>query len=434
MAPRRESFGLDHKVIQTLKLGRLTGVSRIPVVAGDSISFSTSMFVRMNNLRRAVPFDLRTDIYGFFVPYRFTYPTLYQALQAGRDANAGEAPHTNINNAGVQCLLMNNSAGASVPEHLLADYVSIFNHYFKDPHDADMVESALNPVANATDEQLVTARFGALCGALKTMHTTALQAPGVTEGKIPITVEDAASNQYSLDVSQLPRASAEWRDGQWRDWTAVRYEELHKQYFGIESPASQNVRPYYLGCKKDWMSSTDIDGTAGDQFGSVVGKLVGSARFRIPRRFMREHGTLWVLMVVRPSPVFTYARQYLDNPSNFRDYKKLWSVPEARKELPIDWTLEEAFWDGAANTRLGAIPFNQWYRAHPSYASSLLSEEDQGWEGRPSPTSGRSSGYVQNYDDVFATLRGGHGKFFALNRVMVNRIVGDVIESVVPRV
>ena len=85
MAPRRESFGLDHKVIQTLKLGRLTGVSRIPVVAGDSISFSTSMFVRMNNLRRAVPFDLRTDIYGFFVPYRFTYPSLYQALQAGRD-------------------------------------------------------------------------------------------------------------------------------------------------------------------------------------------------------------------------------------------------------------------------------------------------------------------------------------------------------------
>lgn len=443
MSQRRNSrslWDLSHKVIQLLRVGRLQTIMRIPVLAGDSLSGSVSAFIRMNNLRRAVPFDLRADIWGFFVPYRFEYENLHDTLQAERDATSTEVPSLTLADH-IPAVLVNGAATQTIPKHLVTDYLRVWAHYFRDPHDGNdpdavPADTTLNRAyqtgAGTDDDPHVfhpEPRFGVRIGALKTFHSAMMQKPPRTES-IPIDVVDASANSYALNVTKIPGAMAQWRQDTVQDWTAARFEDLHKALFGVSPPVELEKVPDYLGCSKRWLSSIDIDGTAGAELGDVVGKLTGAVTWKLPRKFFREHGTLWVMMGLRPHPVFTQAKHYLDNVSRFREFNSLWGTPVGAKELPRQVDLGDIFWDGGSSVTAGYMPSQQFYRTHPSYSHIDMSETDTGWEGRSTPTTGREMQYNPSYDDVFATLRGGHGKVFCLNRVQARRLVPDSMESI----
>lgn len=338
-------------------------------------------------------------------------------------------------------MLVNGAATQTVPRHVVSDYARIWAHYFRDPHsvsdpDSELALNTINklystPALKRDDPPTIdpTPRFGLRAGALKTYHTAIMQhaPPGQS---IPIDVVDASANEYSLDVTKIPGAAARWRQETVEEWTSARFEDLYSSLFGVAPPVELEKVPMYLGASKQWLSSIDIDGTAGSDFGSVVGKLTGQAQWGLPRKFFKEQGTVWVLATLRPHPVFTQAKHYLDNVARFREFSTLWGTKIAERELPRSVNLDEIFWNGASNTRAGYVPSQQHYRTHPSFSHIDLDESDTGWEARDTPLTGAASQLTPPYEDVFATLRGGHGKLFCLNRFSVRRLVGDVMGSI----
>ena len=426
----RGVWDLSHKVMQAMKIGRLTTVCRIPTLPGDSLSGRVDVFFRANPLRRPVPFDLRLDLLGFWQPYRWTYPTIYSFNTNWQEVTAPTSAISEVTTKGhIDALLLNTGAlsGAKVPAHLVYDYTRIYNHYFKEPHQTDVANTVLDGTDNDTNH------YGMPVGNIEDYQssTNLTTTPGGSGERLePIDVINASTNSYALDVSELGHTIAEWRQGRVEQWMGVRFEEEFAAFFGTRPPAEVAKVPEFLGRSSKWLSSHDIDGTSGDQFGSAIGKMTGYASWRMPRKFFREHGTLFVLACARPRVVWQNARHLLDLSSDFRNGALRNAVPANAAQLPDAMNLSRLFWDGKSGVAAGYHPALQHYRCHPSYVSSILDSANAGWEGRATPATSAPTRYVPNYDDVFATAQGGHGLMVCDNSISARRVVPEPSESV----
>ena len=414
---KRERVDLDHRVLQCFRIGRLTQVCHLPVIAGDSIEISMNGFLRLNPLRRPLAFDLKVDMWGFFNPYRWTYDGFLEEIETQTDGTATTFP---ANTAGdhVPALLMNCGAH-SHPSHRFADYLRVYNQYFKPPDNVD----AAGTVFLGELERL----FGVTVAPLKTGWTTFGPEQFVN------VASESIDSVNSFNVSLVNLTRQRWEEDQLREWTGQRLQDIYKRQYGARIPREVIQEPIFLGGHSRWLSSHDVDGQSGAELGSVVGKVVAPLRWRMPRRFQGEHGTIQVVMVVRPHPVFNRACHYLDRPANFRLFDARMAPPEAVVKKPENQTAWDWFWDGDNAVNMQTQPYLQWYRTHPSFSSSLLEEEDTGWEGRATPLSYADSKKVPSYDDVFQSLAGGHGKVIFNTSVMANRVIGDPMQSVLSK-
>ena len=435
----RQRYDLSHKVMQALKIGRLQTVARIPTVPGDSLSLSVNAFIRLNQLRRPVPFDLRCDLFAFWLPLRWTYTALKEMITTGDNPATSFTTATMEEGVRACSLLANGLVLSQLPRHIRDDYIRIWNHYFRNPSDPELTYVDATYGATQTDNEW----YGLPCGAMKTMPTALRYNYDPLQDHLISTADMPASEgHYEIDVRQVPQQLAKWREEMFREWTGKRFEEVHENLWGVAPPSDAAQVPISLGRSERWFSSTDVNGTAGDDLGKVVGKSVTAARLRCPRKFFREHGTLWAFMLIRPHPVFASERHYLDDVEHMRQYSALASTPEGAVQLPVELTFADLFWDGDASVKAGWCPNNQWYRTHPSYAHYQLSGDfdsiteesiDAGWEPRLTPTTPQALSRVADYSDMFETLAAGHGKAFCNNSVQVDRLTNDAMASIMAR-
>ena len=70
---RRYPYNLGHLIASTGHIGRLMGLTQLPVYAGDSLSIDFGAVLRLSALRRNLTLDAQVDICVFYVPHRHVY-------------------------------------------------------------------------------------------------------------------------------------------------------------------------------------------------------------------------------------------------------------------------------------------------------------------------------------------------------------------------
>ena len=393
-------------------------IHRVPIIAGDSLGFSIAGTLRMNALRRPLPFDIRCDLYGFYVPYRYTYGDSF--LEFLRTAGESTNPFQQTANQKTwttdQPWVM--QWPGTVPIHTVSDTCEIWNHFFRDTQQGELVPT-IEP-----DES--HRQWGPLCGNIASWETSTTNEQEGTIGNVNAVT---SGNNTVFHITQTFTAAREYRRAQLQHALGERTEDIHRRIWG-RLPTLADERPQYLKHSERWLSSHDIVGTAGITFAETSARLVTGARLRIPRSYFAEHGQVYFFMLLRPRVQWKKSRQFLDRTNNMT-YDQMAGDPQAAVQAPLQVHTQDFWSDGNGSDAMGYVPWYNWYRTASGYVSPLLDEEDTAWQGRPTPSGGRlGSISVPSYNDVFHTTQAGQFKFFSTCGTMGWRHLGSPMESI----
>lgn len=399
----RYPYDLSHYSLITGQMGRLQTVACIPVVAGDSFDVNVEGLLRLSPLRRPLVVDVRVDHFAFYVPHRHVYGDDWITFMK-EGWNEG-VTFSGINTAlagGRTCHLFGTTASGVVPEWQVVGYNQIYNRYFIHPTvTAEIAENNV-PSDNATRA------YGRVAPHLKTLHTTGV-GNKITAADHEVDVDTGAG---TFDLLDLTLMQGRYKTEVERQWFAQRYNDVLDQAFGTTVNIDADQRPELVMSHPVWLSGVDIDGTADANFGQYVGKASGVVGIKFPRKFFPEHGTLWIMALLRWPPIFRDALHYLMTPDRanftYADMSGDPSLVEAK--APIEMLAKDLY-DTGATTSMGVFPYAQWYRTHPHYMHDDFWAVDSGFPTLQTPANQSASLYAdpaQGWSAAFSSTSLGH--------------------------
>lgn len=216
------------------------------------------------------------------------------------------------------------------------------------------------------------------------------------------------------------------RNMAFRDFVSSRYTEVMESMSGLSASPEIDQRPELCWQESQWMSSFDINGTSGAEHGAAVGKAVAAVNVRMPRKLFVEHGTLWMLATVRFPAIYEDALQWLDNMN--RPFEEV--IPSGMVQLkPKEVTLGDLH-DGGGATSVGFVPHFEWYRNHPSFATSEIYDKENGWPILSRPTTHVGATEATNMDAIFQTTPISEILYSCRHDVRAFRMLPDALDSV----
>ena len=427
MVPRVR-YDLSHLSMMTGLMGRVMSFSAIPIVAGDSMAISLNGFMRLAPLRRDQVVDSRLDIAAFYIPYTHIYgDTWIRFIKSG--SQEAETLPTDTLSFATNCLGAGRLLG-TVPRWVTRGYLQILERYYRIPDDSDNENISSGTLStNATDR-----RYGYPAPRLKSFASTGRSLDASLASAGTVDVDDASD---TFNIIELAQAKGDLRSQLILQWQAQRYTDVLNQKWNSNVNIDADQRPMLLMRKSQWLSGHDINGTDNTSLGQFSGKVHSLVQFDVPRRFYPQHGTLWILGVVRFPNIWLNEAHYLiqhADPS-YLDVSadpSLWNV-----EPPTEILQSDLFQGGNSNT-LGVHPFGQHYRSHPN----LIHHDFQAFRGFPyirdkPDLSGsgynKKAWYVQSqddYDDVFQTTQLGHWRSNFKISCVADRVVPSVGKSI----
>lgn len=428
----RNTYDLSHYSFMCGKMGRLMTLSTIPIVAGDSLSLHLNGAFRLSPLRRDLAMDAFVDTFAFFVPYRHVYGEHWlDFIRDGYDASSTVSRdgsntmrfQSNTISEPLEYLGWSNIDGTS-PRWLLEGYNKIWNRYFRIPN---------GPVAevndNAQPADADSRLYGRTCARLRSLPLSGINSTLETDD-FTLAVP-APGNRASIDLKALALKAARYKTELSRDWFNRRYNDIMKSIYDSNINADADERPTLIMRSSNWMSGYDVEGTGDATLGQYSGKAAMITEMGIPRRFYPEHGTLWIMALVRFPTIFESERHYLLSKGNF-SYAQVAGDPTIGERCaPVVHSVQE-FFDSTSNVQLGLFPWEQWYRTHPS----TIHRTYQNIGGFPFlkdiPTSHSNVQYYQpgDYEDMFATTQLGHWRSQLRIAVQADRVVASPTASI----
>lgn len=390
---RRDVYDLSHFSFMSGKMGRLMTLALIPNVAGDSIGINFRGIFRLSPLRRNLVVDAHCDLYVFWVPHRHVYGDDWiNFIKQGVDEaiTFDTVDYTGTN--GIEYLGAPRLTGVN-PLWPLAGYNRIWNRYFRVPTDTSAV---LADTAPGTDAD--TQAFGRLCARIKSIWST-----GIDE-TTDVSDREVSTAGNVMDILSLRQIQARYQSEQTRDYFGQRYNDLLKATWGSNVNIDADERPQMLWKSQNFLSGYDVDGTGDATLGQYSGKSVGTMSFDMPRRYLPEHGALYVMALLRFPTIHINEIHYLHNQSQ-PTYKQISGDPEVWKgEPPLDHEVQDFFAGSSDSTDLGHMPYGQWYRWHPHTVHDQFRQLQGFTFGTDDPTSKDTARYVQatEYNDTFA--------------------------------
>ena len=365
--PSRNSFDLSHFCFQAGKIGRLQTLSVIPTLPGDSISISINGNTRLAGLRRSLITDASMDLFAFYVPHRHVYPgrgeenLWLKMIREGVTTNV-TLPSTTLNER-YECLGQRAMEGV-YPKWRVDPYDRIYNRYFKHPTDDDR---SLFGSGQTNDLR----RFGLRCCHDKLVWTTGLDsAKSKSAGHATFTPESGSS----IDLYKFAQQHAEFNNLSQRDFFSTRYRDIIQSVYGSDINHDVEEIPVLLGRNRSYLSGFDIDGTSDGNFGQTSSKAFGNTNLNIRRWFVPEHGSIWLMALVRFPTIHSEEQHYLcSQPSP--DY--LTATGDARiasTQPPQQLKVKEVFCTSNSNVSLGYQPYGQWWRTHPNVVHGLYED------------------------------------------------------------
>ena len=416
----RFKYDLGHYSMQLGRIGFLQTLSTIPVVAGDKISIDLVGVWRLSPLRRNLTMDARVDLTAYFMPYRHFYDEQWiDFIKEGIDevqTFAGVDLGTTI----ASCL------GApykgNVPTWLVGGYNRIWNRYWRMP--TDTLERADGDIWGVDP---LDAALGQPVCYMPAIWNTPI------DGEV-----DAADLQVStagnvLDLTQLAQQKARLETERRREFMGRRYRDVMDRTFGTSPSVDQDERPRLLARQSFWLSGYDVDGTDAASLGNYSGKAAAVGGIQVPRQHYTEHGTIWVMCVVRFPPVHEYEVHYLTKKPDY-SYREWAGDPDIMaNEPPETVDLQDYFLDGFPHTQdAGIAPYGQWYRYHPNHVHEIYGDVD----GFTFIDKTLSSRFVARYHEkntystVFQTEQLGHWQSQARVNVEADRVIPPVTASI----
>ena len=380
--PSRNSFDLSHFCFQAGKIGRLQTLSVIPVLPGDSISININGNTRLAGLRRSLITDAAMDLFAFYVPHRHVYPgrgedNLWLKLIREGVTSDVTLPTTTLNKT-YQCLGQREISGV-VPKWRVDPYDRIYNRYFKHPTDEDfsLFGASSNfgpkPSPEPTPQGAMSDsdRYGLACCHDKLVWTTGLD-PARSKSKGHDTFDPGSSS--TIDLWKFAEQHTVFNNLSQRDFFSTRYRDIIQSVYGSDINHDVEEIPVLLGRKRGYLSGFDIDGTSDGNFGQTSSKAFGNTNLNISRWFAPEHGTIWLMALVRFPTIHTSEQHYLvSQPSP--DY--LTATGDARiasTQPPQELKVKEIFCGSNSDVKLGYQPYGQWYRMHPNVVHAVYDD------------------------------------------------------------
>ena len=362
----RNKFDLSHFCFQSGAIGRLQTLSVIPTLPGDSISISISGNTRLAGLRRSLITDAAMDLFAFFVPHRHVYPgrgedNLWIKLIREGVTSTVTLPTTTLNST-YQCLGQREISGV-VPKWRVDPYDRIYNRYFKHPTDDDRTL-----FGTSLSHELV--KYGLECCHDKLVWTTGLD---------PAKSKSAGHDTFNaptntIDLWKFAEQHTVFNNLSQRDFFSTRYRDIIQSVYGSDINHDVEEIPTLLARKRSYMSGFDIDGTSDANLGQTASKAFGNTTLNVPRWFSPEHGSIWLMALVRFPTIHLSEQHYLvSQPSP--DY--LTATGDARiasTQSPQELKVKEIFCGSNSDVKLGYQPYGQWWRMHPNVVHALYDE------------------------------------------------------------
>lgn len=352
----RTMHDLSHLTFQCGKVGRLMGLSAVPVLPGDGFEQDLVGGLRLSPLRRGMAVDSVVDICTFYVPHRHIYGQSWiDFIEQGWD----ESVNLTTESCGAQaaspaCLATGQlEANIVIPSFYPEGYRQIWNNYYRPPTTISQRTDAMASWTEADRD------YGFRCANLKTLWT-ALLANNVTGSDYNVAVN--AGNVSLLDIE---RQRGYLKTEQEREFFDIRYRDIISSLGGSTTIDADN-RPEMIMRSTFWASGYDVDGTTEVSLGQFSGRVVQAFRHRVPRYYCREHGMIWTLALLRfPVVSEQEAHFFVNNPNP--TYAEIAGDPAiVSTQPPYGLRLSDVFSASSDNTVRGYIPFAQWYRYQPS--------------------------------------------------------------------
>jgi len=415
---KRNKVDLSHNLFVPGRIGGLQTLAMIPVVAGDSMELDLQGLFRLSPLRRALTVDAKVDVFTFFVKHRHVYDDWEQFLEDGEDESVTfptVTPALNTNYTGCFYPL-----GVAAPLWPFAGYGKIFNRYFVVPSDTAGKLSETAALSGSEDSQ-----SGAQCGYLPTIWSTGLN-DTVVDADHQITLAGGV-----LDLQDLAQIKGTYKSELKRSWFARRYNDVMQEVYGTSVNSDADERPTVCSRSSFWLSGHDIDGTGDANLGEFSGKGATIGRHHMRRKWFSEHGTLFVMALVRFPSIHEkecHALTRLAQPT----YAQISGDPDIiSRKAPEAMTTADFFIDGSS-TALGTMPYGQHYRYQPSYVHEQYSAISGFSFLNNTPTSTTAARYIgiDEYDDTFQSQQLFHYQVNASVRCGASRVTSDAKTSI----
>jgi hypothetical protein len=235
-----------------------------------------------------------------------------------------------------------------------------------------------------------------------------------------------------MDILDLSQVRAQYWTEQLRDWFGVRYTDILEAGFGSNVNIDADERPNLVMRKTSFLSGYDVDGTGDASLGQYSGKSAGVCTVNVPRRFFAEHGSVWIMALLRFPTIHEQEIHYLFKKSN-PTYKeisgdhRLWEM-----EPPIDHDVGDFFTGSSSTQDLGTSPYGQWYRMHPSIVHQSYQEVQGFTFTKTIPASIDAARYIQadEFQNTFQTNQLGDWQSQGRIDVTAMRPIGAPLQSV----
>ena len=371
------------------KIGSVTPLCVVPVVAGDSIAMRSLQVMEMRPFVRGIVLDAQIDTCTFFVPHRHIYGADWiKFLREGRDTSVVFPERTTSH---IPRFIPWLERQDNLPAWLADGYFKIWNRYFRPPNQgiAEINEMPSTLPAEWREFGYPAAHLPAVWnGGIETQPTDAQRELDVSGGTLDLIDLADKANEYA---SQLDR-----------DWMGNYYSDMLKVVWHGHAGTDADQRPTLVWHDTQMSSGQNIYGTSGSNLASNAGKSHAVVNHSFPKRFFGEHGALWTVQVVRFEPVHQREIHFL-SASGKTSYGEFACDPRYISGQPPVLHNVQDFFDTQQTNDLFYQGFGQWYRSQPNWVSYNVENLDAYpfMSSVPADYEDTSLVKMQDYDKIF---------------------------------
>lgn len=368
---QREEVDLSHLVYQNGDIGSLTTLSVTPVIAGDSVESIVSGSFKLSPLRRNLTLDNKLDFYAFYVPHRHCYPDnifeeflrrgpstptelniLAKKTESGFDLSPANRLIDTKNFRALAISYADEQIAVGLPNWRCSPYELIYNNYFKRPDTPD------RSLDSDSDTQ-----FGSGFPACKLKNLWSASLPNSTPNS-----GNVVSSDTEFMITDVVKQAAAFNEQQELDFFSHRYRDVVNG-FGGNTTADVDNRPTIIATHSQYASGYDIDGTTEQSLGQFSGRVTQSFKFKIPRFFCNEHGSIWIMCLARFDPVVSAENNYLDLNANPNYDVFAGNANVIANAGTFDLDRDRIFNHLSSSAGYSTVPHSQWYRYQCNYVS-----------------------------------------------------------------
>lgn len=423
------------------EMQRLQTLQIIPVVAGDSFELNFDGVFSLAPLRRGIVSETQIDIACFYIPYRHIYPNWNNMVQEGYNTDETWTGFAIASQDRFAPFLGLNRTDASIPLWLIQGYNRIWNRYYRVP--------TLSPDPNFTSyptgllpSSMAWKKFGRICARLPHILNGATGIAQTSQTNQPWRDFTDAQTEVStagnvVDLRDIASVQGHYRSKIERQWNSERYTDVLERTWGTSVNIDADQRPELCWHHRALLSGTEINGADDATLGSYIGKTMGRVEFQMPRKMFDEHGTFWVMGLLRfpmkhVQEVHPLMRMVNPNVDYLMADPDIWS-----KMAPVQQDQSKWVTAGTAAAPIGTQMFEA-YGQHYRFQNNRIHAAYETIPGYPFSTWNFSAGpggepyysFPGEFDRIFQDWQMAHWQMNAAINVNAYRYIPTINQSI----